>query len=117
MLPRPRSSGTRALDRDVVIAGVDFDQHGTGVDLLVVANRDAHDGAADAGRDLHDVRVDLRVVGRLATAGHDEPGARGGGADEDDQHGETKTSAAQKRASGFWQFVGHVSVRLQEVEE
>ena len=75
--------GARLVDRHLVVARIELDEHRAGFDELVVVDGDARDGAADARRDLRDVRVHLRIVGRLAAGGQPEPDAD---ADDDDEH-------------------------------
>ena len=61
---RPARRAAR-VERDLVIARIDLDQHGAGLDLLVVDDRDAQHRAAHARRHRRHVRIDLRIVGRL----------------------------------------------------
>ena len=53
----------RLVDRDLIIARVDLDEHGAGFDDLIVLDRHFHHRAADARRHRNHVRIHLRIVG------------------------------------------------------
>ena len=58
-----------AVERNLVVARIDLDQHGALLHLLVVGDGHAQHRAADPGGHRRHVRVHLRVVGRLLAAG------------------------------------------------
>ena len=60
--------GARRVERDLVVARIDLDEHGARLDLLVVVDRHAQHRAADARRNRRHMRIHLRIVGRLAPA-------------------------------------------------
>ena len=88
------ASSARALStRDLVVARIELDEHRAGFDQLVVVDGDLRDGAADARRDLRHMRIDLRIVGRLAAGGQPEPDA-----DADDRERRRRRRAMRNAA-------------------
>ncbi len=65
--------GARLVDRHLIVAGIELDQHGSGIDELVVFDCHPCDRAAYPRGDLRDVRVHLRIVGRDAAGGEEQP--------------------------------------------
>lgn len=55
----------RLRERGAVVAVIDLQKQRTGLDRLVVGDRELGDGAADLGRDRRDARVDKSVIGRF----------------------------------------------------
>ena len=68
--------GTRALERDLVVALVDLDEHGARLDLLIRFDGHTQHSPADTRRDRRDMRIHLRIVGRLAPRGDPPPDSR-----------------------------------------
>jgi hypothetical protein len=54
---------TGFINRHLVVARIELDEHGAGFDELVLLHSDLHHRPADASRDLRDVPVNLRIVG------------------------------------------------------
>jgi len=82
------------LHGDLEVTWVDLDECGAGLDLLVVFDRHTLHRAADARGDLHHVRLDLRIVGRLLAAGQPQPDT-----DADEQH---RKYGNRKTEPGHW---------------
>ena len=70
---RRRARRGRLIDRHLIVARIELHEHRAGFDALVVFDRHAQHRAADARRDLRHVRIHLRIVGRLASGGDDQP--------------------------------------------
>jgi hypothetical protein len=77
------ASSARAIDGDLVVARIDLNEEGTAVHPIVVVDGHLDHGAADARRDLRNVPIDLRIVGRLVPA-RQQPDDGG----NDDEHGD-----------------------------
>ena len=76
--------GARLVDRDLVVARIELDQHRAGLDQLVVVDRDLGHRAADARGNLRHVRINLRIVGRFAARRGPRPQARAESEQDDD---------------------------------
>ena len=63
-----RHRGLRIGHGDCVVSGIELDEHGSGLHVLVVIDGHAGDIAGDASRDRINVSVDLRVIGRLQSS-------------------------------------------------
>ena len=61
------------IARGDIVAIVEPDQFGAGVDQLVVGDRNIDDRGGDLGADLHRAGVDKGVVGRLIVSGMEPP--------------------------------------------
>ncbi len=57
--------GFGAVVGNLVIGGIDFHQHRTGLHILVVEDIELDDVAGDAGADGIDVAVDFGIIGRF----------------------------------------------------
>src|SRR5207253_11041896 len=80
-------------------------EHSTRFDLLIVGHQHALDGSADAGRNLRHVRIDLRIVGRLASGGCPDPDHDG---DDDDGHDAGRQAdAALLKERHALRLIGH----------
>jgi hypothetical protein len=82
--------GLGLLHAGVIVAGIDLDEEVAALDLLVLLDVHAGDGTRHAGGDRDHVGGDLRVVGVLATGGHQVVAADDGHHDDGDdgQNGE-----------------------------
>jgi hypothetical protein len=63
---------SRAIDRDLIIAGIQFDEHSARLDVLILLDVDFGDWPTDPRRDLCNVAVNLRIVCRHASGGDPE---------------------------------------------
>jgi hypothetical protein len=61
------------IERDARVGRIELDERLARLDELRVVRGDADHGARDLRRDLHDVAVDVRVVGGLFVAQRDRP--------------------------------------------
>ena len=57
--------GAGLVELRLVVARIDFEEHGALPNLLIVGNRDAEHASGDLRRNRRHVRLDERVVGRL----------------------------------------------------
>ena len=80
---------TRALERDLVVTLVDLDENSARLDLLIRFDRDTEHRPADTRRDRRDMRIHLRIVGRLAPRGDPPPDS---GADSEENGNANKNS-------------------------
>ena len=99
--------GLRLLERDLIVLGVDLGDGRTDFHLLVVFHVDLDDLAGDAGADLVEVAVHLRVVGVFGEGGAPVEDARAD--DEQDDDGDDDELAAGFLRRDLF-FVGPVCV-------
>ena len=77
--------GARLIDRDLIIAGVDFGQHGAGGDVLIVIHVHVLDVAGNARAERHQVAVHFGVV-RGFVARKIAPGKEDGDQQRENHH-------------------------------
>ena len=69
----------RPIERDLVVARVDLDEHGTHLDFLIRLDGHTQHSPANTRRDRRDMRIHLRIVGGLAPRGDPPPDSRANG--------------------------------------
>jgi hypothetical protein len=84
-----------AVERHLVIARIDFDQHRAGTDGVVVVDQYLDNRARHPRGDLRDVPVDLRIVGRFVP-----PAVQPEGHHPDEDHDRGNRDQPQPAAAG-----------------
>ena len=88
--------GLRLLQRDLIVAGIKFDERLSRVHDLVVVDVDSTDGTVDARGDRVQMAVDLRVIGVLVAAGVEIVSGSDGDQHEGDDAEDERVDAAAR---------------------
>ena len=99
------------VQRHLIVARIDLDEHGTLIDLLIVDDQDPYDAPADTrGNGCH-VCVHLGVVGRFTAGRNPEPGGDADHGKNDDADANADARSAREGNSGFGcDLIGHQRV-------